>query len=127
MITSDAGVLLPRELEERLRIIARLTECFEGHRNPDYFEHTVEELLRQRIFGLARREETGEAVRFFDDFQYRTKHSWSRSRRIIAKVEQTPQGPNLRYVVTSLNEDDVCTKSRLRGHLLPAWRGRKPH
>ena len=59
----------------------------------------------------ARCKETGESVRFFDDFQYRTKHSWSRSRRVIAKAEYSPKGPNPRYVVTSLSEDDVCSKS----------------
>lgn len=52
MITSDGGVLLLRELEERLGIIERLAECFDDYRDPAYVEHTVEELLRQRIFGL---------------------------------------------------------------------------
>ncbi len=51
-ITSDAGVLLLRELERRFGLIERLAECFDDHRDPDYVEHTVEELLRQRIFGL---------------------------------------------------------------------------
>lgn len=51
-ITSDAGVLLLRELERRFGLIERLAECFEDHRDPDYVEHTVEALLRQRIFGL---------------------------------------------------------------------------
>lgn len=51
-ITSDAGVLLLREIEERHRILARAAECFDDHRDPDRVEHTVEELLRQRVFGL---------------------------------------------------------------------------
>ncbi len=51
-ITSDAGVLLVRELEDRHDIVSRLAECFEDHRDPDYIEHSLEELLRQRIFGL---------------------------------------------------------------------------
>ena len=51
-ITSDAGVLLLRELEEQVGLIERLAECFEDHRDPGYIEHTLEELLRQRIFGL---------------------------------------------------------------------------
>lgn len=51
-ITSDAGVLLLRELEERFGLIEKLAECFDDYRDPDYIEHTVEELLRQRIFGL---------------------------------------------------------------------------
>jgi len=51
-ITSDAGVLQLRELEEAFELIERLAECFEDHRDPEHIEHTLEELLRQRIFGL---------------------------------------------------------------------------
>lgn len=51
-ITSDAGVLLLREVEERFGVVDRLAECFEDHRDPDQIEHSLEELLRQRIFGL---------------------------------------------------------------------------
>ena len=53
MITSDAGVLLLKELEDRLGIIERLAECFDDYREPNWVEHSVEELLRQRIFALA--------------------------------------------------------------------------
>ena len=51
-ITSDAGVLLLREVERRTGLIAGLTACFSDHRDPRWIEHTVEELLRQRIYGL---------------------------------------------------------------------------
>jgi len=51
-ITSDAGVLQLRELEEQFGLIERLAECFEDHRNQEHVEHSLEELLRQRIFGL---------------------------------------------------------------------------
>jgi hypothetical protein len=51
-ITSDAGVLQLRELEEIFDVIERLAECFEDHRDPELVEHSLEELLRQRIFGL---------------------------------------------------------------------------
>ncbi len=52
-ITSDAGGLLLREVEQRTGIVRQLTECFTDHRDVDLTEHGVEELLRQRIFGLA--------------------------------------------------------------------------
>jgi len=52
-ITSDGGVLLLRELDERLGISRRFAACFEDHRDPDLIEHTVEELVRQRVYGLA--------------------------------------------------------------------------
>jgi hypothetical protein len=52
-ITSDAGGLLLREVERHTGIIRQLAECFADHRDEELIEHTVEELLRQRIFGLA--------------------------------------------------------------------------
>ena len=51
-ITSDAGILLLREVEKRTGIIARFAECFTDHRDPEAIEHTVRELLAQRIYGL---------------------------------------------------------------------------
>lgn len=51
-ITSDAGVLLLREVERRTGLIAGLIACFRDHRDPRLIEHTAGELLRQRIYGL---------------------------------------------------------------------------
>ncbi len=45
-ITSDAGVLLLREVERGTGLIAGLAECFRDHRDPRLIEHTVEELLQ---------------------------------------------------------------------------------
>jgi len=42
----------------------------------------------------------GKSVRFYTSFSYQTR-SWSRSRRIVAKVEYTVLGKNLRFVVTN--------------------------
>jgi hypothetical protein len=52
-ITSDAGGLLLREVEAKTGILRRLAACFDDHRDPELVEHTVYELLAQRIFGLA--------------------------------------------------------------------------
>jgi Transposase DDE domain group 1 len=52
-ITSDAGALLLREVENRRKIIGRFAACFSDHRDPDLIEHTVSDLLGQRIYGLA--------------------------------------------------------------------------
>ena len=51
-ITSDAGVLLLREVEKRTGLIAGLTECFSDYRDPRLIEHTVRQLLGQRVYGL---------------------------------------------------------------------------
>jgi hypothetical protein len=52
-ITSDAGGLLLREVEAKTGIIRRLAACFDDHRDPELVEHTVYDLLAQRIFALA--------------------------------------------------------------------------
>jgi hypothetical protein len=52
-ITSDAGGLFLRQVEQRTGILRQLAEGFTDHRDEDLIEHSVEELLRQRIFGLA--------------------------------------------------------------------------
>ena len=51
-ITSDAGGLLLRELEVKTGLLRRFAACFTDHRNPDLIEHSVLELLTQRVFGL---------------------------------------------------------------------------
>lgn len=45
---------------------------------------------------------TGKAARVFTGFSYRTRNSWSRSRRVVAKAEYLEKGENPRFVVTSL-------------------------
>jgi len=47
-------------------------------------------------------EQTGEASRVFTDLSYRTRQTWSRERRVIAKAEHLAKGANPRFVVTSL-------------------------
>jgi len=51
-ISSDAGGLLLREVEQRTGIIRQFAACFVDHRNPELIEHTVQELVAQRIYGL---------------------------------------------------------------------------
>ncbi len=51
-ITSDGGALLLREVEKRTHILKRLSQCFKDYRHPDRIEHTVEELIKQRVYGI---------------------------------------------------------------------------
>jgi hypothetical protein len=66
--------------------------------------------LRQ-IIGRAMQEakqehqRTGKPARVFCEFAYRTKKSWSRTRRVIAKAEQIEGKENPRYLVTSLDQE----------------------
>jgi hypothetical protein len=52
-ITSDAGVLLLDKVEQAIGLLAGAAECFVDHRDADLIEHTVEQLIRQRVFALA--------------------------------------------------------------------------
>jgi len=52
-ITSDGGGLLLREAERLTGVIRQFAACFTDHRNPDLIEHTVVELIGQRVYGLA--------------------------------------------------------------------------
>ena len=47
--TSDAGLLLLREVAERTRLLSRFADCFTDYRRPDRTEHTVRELVSQRV------------------------------------------------------------------------------
>jgi len=53
----------------------------------------------------------GAAARRFKDFMWRTRKSWSRQRRVVAKAEWTHGEANPRFVVTSLSADKVAAKS----------------
>jgi hypothetical protein len=52
LVTSDAGGLLLREVEHKFHFIEQFARCFTDHRDPERVEHTLPELLRQRLFGL---------------------------------------------------------------------------
>lgn len=52
-ITSDGGSLLLREVEEHTGIISRFAACFRDYRNPALIEHSLKELIAQRIYALA--------------------------------------------------------------------------
>jgi hypothetical protein len=52
-ISSDGGAFLLRQTDERLNLLARLAECFLDGRNQDQVEHSILEMLSQRVYGLA--------------------------------------------------------------------------
>ncbi len=52
-ITSDGGALLLRAVEDYTNIIGQFSECFTDHRNPGRIEHSVKQLVAQRIYALA--------------------------------------------------------------------------
>jgi hypothetical protein len=51
--------------------------------------------------------QTKEASRLYKDFLYQTLESWSRERRVVAKAEHLDKGANPRFVVTSIEMDQL--------------------
>jgi hypothetical protein len=52
-ITSDGGLPLLHQVDRRSGLLRKFASCFIDHRNPLLIHHEVEELVRQRVFGIA--------------------------------------------------------------------------
>lgn len=52
-LSTDAGALLLRQVDLNLGVSAELAQCFHDTRNQDWVDHSVQELLRQRLFATA--------------------------------------------------------------------------
>jgi hypothetical protein len=52
-LSSDGGVLLLRQVDANLGATQSLAQCFYDSRNQVFVDHSVEQLLAQRIYGLA--------------------------------------------------------------------------
>ena len=53
---------------------------------------------------VRRAEDHDQALRGFAETRYKAK-SWKRERRVVARIEATPRGLDIRYVVTSLDDE----------------------
>ena len=51
-IVSDGGAVLLRQTEQRTGIVRQFAACFHDHRQPAQIEHSVRELVSQRVHGL---------------------------------------------------------------------------
>jgi hypothetical protein len=51
-LTSDGGLLLVAELDKKRQITARFADCFSDYRRQGYIQHSVTDLVAQRIYGL---------------------------------------------------------------------------
>ena len=52
-ISSDGGLLLLRELDSQLNLLSSASNCIYDERDHRYIDHSVKELLRQRVFQIA--------------------------------------------------------------------------
>ncbi len=51
--STDGGVVWLKALDDRLRLTDQLAACLADRRDPDKIRHSIRDLLRQRIVGLA--------------------------------------------------------------------------
>ena len=52
-LSSDAGVLLLRQVNRGLGLSRCLAQCFHDLRHQDFIDHSVQQLLDQRLYGMA--------------------------------------------------------------------------
>ena len=52
-LTTDAGVLLLREVDRQIGLIDAINDCIPDPRDPRYTIHVQREMLAQRIFSIA--------------------------------------------------------------------------
>jgi hypothetical protein len=52
-LSTDGGALLLRQVDACLGLTRTLAQCFEDGRNPIWVDHAVQQMLAQRIYGLA--------------------------------------------------------------------------
>src|SRR5437764_1105551 len=70
----------------------------------------VAEVAGELARAEAKSRRTEKPARFFKEFMYRTRRSWSRRRRVIGKAEFTKSEANPRFVVTSLTRAECKPK-----------------
>lgn len=52
-LTSDGGALFLREAEKKAGVIGRLSSAMRDHRDSRYVDHTIKDLISQRVFQIA--------------------------------------------------------------------------
>jgi hypothetical protein len=73
-------------------------------------ERLVAEIGTELDLAAAKSRRTGRPERRFKSFMWRTRTTWSRKRRVVAKAECTQGEANPRFVVTSLRRDECKPK-----------------
>jgi hypothetical protein len=81
-VTSDGGGILLREIEGRFRFVEKFAGCFTDHRDQEKIEHSLVDLLKQRLFGLCL------------GYEDLNDHDWLRHDALLAVVvgKDDPEG-----------------------------------
>ena len=72
--------------------------------------------LRKRIACQAieakhKYQRSANAARVFTEFRYRTRTSWTRARRVVAKAEHLEKGANPRFIVTNIPGNEIQSQA----------------
>jgi DDE family transposase len=73
-------------------------------------DRLVAEIASELARAEVKSRRTGKPARYFKEFKWTTRRSWSRERRIVAKAEFTSGEANPRFVVTSLKRTECKPK-----------------
>jgi len=73
-------------------------------------DRLVAEIASEIAQAEAKSRRTGKPARYFKDFRWTTRRSWSRERRVVGKAEFTMDEANPRFVVTSLKRAECKPK-----------------
>src|SRR5205807_10542353 len=71
----------------------------------------VAKIARELAQAQAAAEKSGRPARRFKDFNWMTRKSWSRRRRVIGKAEWTQDEANPRFIVTSLKRSETAARA----------------
>jgi hypothetical protein len=72
----------------------------------------LEKLLAPRMEEAKKKHDVSlNAERLFETFEYRTRESWSKARRVVGKAEYLKGGPNPRFIVTSFSEKEWSSRA----------------
>lgn len=109
-LSSDGGVLLLRQIDRGLGVTRALGRCFEDRRDPRFVAHTLEQLLAQRLYGLAL------------GYEDLNDHGQLRRDPLLAIACEKPdplgRGPALAAAPT-LNRLELSNNRTSRAHKLP--------
>jgi hypothetical protein len=115
-LSSDGGVLLLRQIDRGLGVTRALARCFTDRRDERFIDHTVEELLRQRLLGLAL------------GYEDLNDHAQLRGDPLLAAAceKVDPLGGNRQHdrnaalaAPATLNRLELSNNRQTRGHKLP--------
>jgi hypothetical protein len=85
-------------------------------------DRLVAEIADELAQAEAKSRRTGKPARYFKEFKWKTRRSWSRERRVVGKAEFTTDEANPRFVVTSLKRAE-CRRPKYLYEKLYCARG----